>query len=129
MTACLWWRVLYTHSCVGAFAHDVRLQRHLVLAATGDGLGGRRLGLVGQLVEAAADVDAVCRQEAVADKEQGEDRQPEAGGASSADRSGHFGGGGAARTMVQRQTSLLIHDEKKRIWGLEAAMGQCAAIR
>lgn len=106
-------RVLYTHSCIGTFAHNVRLQRHLVLAAAGDGLGGRRLGLVGEIVEVPADVDAVRGQEAVADEKQGEDRQPEAGGASSADGGCHFGGGGAARTVVQRQTSLLVHGEKR----------------
>lgn len=75
-----------------------------------DGLGGRRLGLVGELIETAADVDAVCRQEAVADEDEGEDRQPEAG-ASSADGGGPLRGDGGAARVVQRQAALLIHDE------------------
>lgn len=96
-----------------------------MLAAAGDGLGGRRLGLVGELVEAPADVDAVRGQEAVADEEQGEDRQPEAGGASSADGS-PLGGGGAARTVVQRQTSLLVHGEKRWKLGDSKLRWACA---
>ncbi|TQV98831.1 hypothetical protein IF1G_02911 [Cordyceps javanica] len=89
-----------THSRIRAFADDVSLQRHL--AATAHRLGGGRGSLSRQLVEAAADVDVVAGQEAVADEDEDEDGQPEAGASSADGGGGHVGGGRGPMAVVQR---------------------------
>lgn len=106
-----WTEGTNTHSCIRALANNMSLERHLAPSAgrDGDGLAGLRLGLLGELAEAAADVDVVCGEEAVADEDKGEDRHPEAG-AAAADGCRHV-----STRVVQRQAWLLVHGA----WGVD----------